>query len=924
MTLPDAARNVYTDAPQIHSNWILGSLQLFFWLFVHPSAWRHHVARIDPNLRPDFALTELSRDHWRNPVLRRLLITGHLVWPLVTGIVVGLALWASGRSDENVAFGLAFGMVFSIVFGLAVSLAGSVAGGAAGGVAGGFAFGMALPLMGGVAYGVVGGVAGGVAGGIIGTIAGRASISSNTRLLSSIVFGIGVGGAALVTVAYTPFSIPKFDTGSLAGSMADYTSVVMKYAIVVAFAGWLHTHKWKATVTGGLVFGVTVGVASGVAYNIMGHATSGVTYNVMGGEDIGMTVAALSATLFLSAFAAAERVGGTWSGAIAGALTIGGAWTLATVRETGVGSPAWIVLGGLMGISLGLMQARWRPPLFYPLTAAWNTLLYQTDQRRCASHPGLLRWHSAFWDEHQRLRLAGLDEHLVMVAEHDPAEAAIAMEYLTTSHQRWAAQAAQIELDARHLQSCRQVEAIGLAYRRLAAGELEGPASALLRSFGRISQDANAALRQESNYNQRLALRAIESDLDGLLRDLTRSSDRYAVRFTPIATQWRDVVACHAKKLAEAAELRQGIDSPYVIGVPLTDQQEIFVGRTDIGRRIEQLLLDQRRPPQILYGQRRTGKTSLLNNLGRLLPSTVIPLFVDLQGPATQTSDHAGFLFNLARSMTDSAQRQRSLELPPLDRDSLTADPFTRFDEWLNEVETALGSKTALLSLDEFEALDRALTQGRFSDADVLGMLRNLMQHRPHFKVLLAGSHTLEELERWAGYLINVQVVHISYLKVDEARKLIEQPVADFALRYEPDASQRVLDLTRCHPFLVQLLCGEIVALKNEQEVALRRLARLSDVEAAAHEALSHGSFFFADIERNQVDADGLAILRALATRGEGVAISRQQLASQLTNPALNERSLASLIQRELIEPTDEGYRFQVELIRRWFANRSS
>ncbi len=130
-----------------------------------------------------------------------------------------------------------------------------------------------------------------------------------------------------------------------------------------------------------------------------------------------------------------------------------------------------------------------------------------------------------------------------------------------------------------------------------------------------------------------------------------------------------------------------------------------------------------------------------------------------------------------------------------------------------------------------------------------------------------------------------MQVVHIAYLKENEARKLVEQPVTDFALRYEPDASQRVLELTRCHPFLVQLLCGEIVALKNEQEVAMRRLARLADVETAAAEALSHGSYFFADIERNQVDANGLALLRALAVQGEGIAMSREQLVAQLPDP---------------------------------------
>jgi len=438
--------------------------------------------------------------------------------------------------------------------------------------------------------------------------------------------------------------------------------------------------------------------------------------------------------------------------------------------------------------------------------------------------------------------------------------------------------------------------------------------------FSRTSQDVEAALHQESAYNQRLALSAVEDRLDGLLRELTRSSERYAARFRPITSRWRQIVADHVCELAESVEARQEIDSPYVIGVPLTEQQEIFVGRTDISARIEGLLLDRRRPPLLLYGQRRMGKTSLLNNLGRLLPSTIVPLFVDLQGPASQANDHAGFLYNIARGMVDSAERQRGLTLPPLPRETLAADPFTRFDEWLNEVEEALGQNTALLTLDEFEVLDNAIAKGRFDEEAVLGTLRHLIQHRPRFKVLLAGSHTLDELQRWASYLINVQVVHISYLKEAEARQLIERPVKDFALRYEAEASQRVLDLTRGHPFLVQLLCAEIVALKNEQDPAVRRLARLADVEAAAPEALSHGSFFFADIERNQVDATGLALLRFLAAQGEGAAASREDLARQFPDE-LN-RTLDLLTRRELIEPADGGYRFQVDLIRRWFAQQ--
>jgi hypothetical protein len=63
--------------------------------------------------------------------------------------------------------------------------------------------------------------------------------------------------------------------------------------------------------------------------------------------------------------------------------------------------------------------------------------------------------------------------------------------------------------------------------------------------------------------------------------------------------------------------------------------------------------------------------------------------------------------------------------------------------------------------------------------------LRHLIQHRPRFKVMLAGSHALDDLDRWVSYLINVQVAPMGRLSEREARRLIERPIVDFPLRYE-------------------------------------------------------------------------------------------------------------------------------------------
>lgn len=602
---------------------------------------------------------------------------------------------------------------------------------------------------------------------------------------------------------------------------------------------------------------------------------------------------------------------------------------------------AWGEASGVMsGLAwgIGFIINTWMI-ILYPLITVWNILLYQLDKRRKGTQPSCLRWHSAFWYEHQFFPLQGLDKHVLLVIERHPEEGKAALKYLSKSFfQDWATKAVQIELDtrqieldARELERCEDVVGIANTYPYLALRKQTALVSSYLMSFCQISQDIEAALNQNSVYNQRLALIAVAKRLNGLIRELSRSDDRhdsrydiyntYAPRFHSIAIRWHEIVTNYAGELVEAVELRQEIGNPYIIGPPLTEQQEIFTGRTDIGTRIEQLLLDRRRPPLLLYGQRRMGKTSLLNNLGRLLPSTIIPMFVDLQGPVSSASNYAGFPYNIARSMITSAKHQRSLTLPSLDRATLQDDPFTRFDEWLDEVEQKLEQNTALLALDEFEVLDNAITKGRFDEQEVLGMLRHLIQHRPRFKVMIAGSHTIEEFQRWASYLINVQVIHISYLKEPEARQLIERPVTDFTLRYEPDAVDRALQLTRCHPYLIQLLCGEIVNLKNEQDPSIRRLATLADVEAAIPSALSVGSFFFADIQNNQVDAAGLAILQFLAARGEGATVSRQTILQHFPDAF---DALDLLMQREAIEKINDGYRFQVELIRRWFANVGS
>jgi hypothetical protein len=904
----------YTDAPRQHPHLIWGSLHLCFWILVHPAAWRNYVARLDPGLPPQFKLIDLKRAQWQQPRLRRLLIQLYLVLPLLTSGGILLFFWLRGMPPAtlwpNWLHFTAIIITINLLWGGTI--------GVASGLIAGLALGLLTPLSGelGTTYifNMAVGAGIGLAAGVNPNLGQRERYHAPGRQIGSITIGIIIA-ALLIGMRYwlEGVGLRLGLAPDVAYALARSVQVGGSFGLVV---GWLR--GWRT--------GLGVTLAAGLLYILVYLLTNSPAPTLTRGLTSG-TLFGLSLTAsFVLPYALATFLGGIWAGAWAGALsTYGRHVTVAyPVRDS---LEVWFAISnGFLVTILGALLAWWRPVLFYPLTAAWNLLLYQLDQRYSRSTP-LLRWHSAFWDEKQLLPLYGLHDHLLLILERNEAEGEAALAYLATSKQRQVAQAVQIERDARRLEQCAGVMALRSVHHELGQSQFsDSPTAVLLFNFSQISEDIDAALNQTTAYNQRQALQNVSERLTRLERQLAQSNGRYAPRFYTIAGRWQHIIADRIQELTLASETRQEINSPYVIGMPLSPQQEIFVGRREISLDIERFLLTPNCPPLFLYGQRRMGKTSLLNNLGRLLPTTILPLFVDLQGPASWATDHTGFLYSLAQNMIASARQQRELQLPYLSREALGSDPFVHFNEWLNEVEQLAaghGQTTILLALDEFEALDDALAKGRFEETAVLGLLRHIIQHRTRFKLLLAGSHTLAEFQRWASYLINVRLLHLDYLHEEEARQLIERPIQEFPLRYETAASQRVLSLTRGHPFLVQLLCHEIVALKNQQDPGERRLARLDDVETAVGQALAHGDLYFADIYYNRVDAAGLTILNYLANQGENGAVSQAVLANQLTTIPDLGKTLTHLCQRELLENSGEGYRFQVELVRRWFAQIS-
>lgn len=900
-------------APPALPGLLLGSLQLCAWLLLRPAAFQAQLRRVAPELSVTFCLTQLTGRQLRNAALLRLLAQGFLVAPALACLpswgVYAVLDGSAGRGFMTTVGVYEGALQISVLLGALF--------GAAGGIVGGLLSVWANPLLSWLADpSRQGGLIAGQSGGIAGLIAGIGC------------FAAGLAAHATLSARDSRRLLPSIAAGLLVGALVIGLLVALHRTLGAAALGITGLSLSAGLVArrrtgGGLLRGAILGAAVAVSLALTTALGELLTPLLAGRgpaplaaqQGAQATLELLSMSMLLLPALVADFAGGAIAAAVAGAVGGGLGWVAVGVLSAG--APRWPTVPlGAAALTLGLTLPLWRPALLYPLELALGALL----QRRAAASeaPPDLRRHPAFWDALQRLPLYGLEDQLVLCWERGADLLPLALRHLGASPQRWAAREAQLEITARSLERCADLPAVAAARRRIGAGVLEGTAGAALRVLARASEDVEAALQQSSPYNRRATLRAVEERLEGLLRDLLASRDGPAGRLLPVAGAWMDRVAAARRALAEEAERRQEIESPYVIALPLGQEQEVFVGRSDVGARIERLLLQPQRPPLLLYGQRRMGKTSLLHNLGRLLPSDLCPLFIDLQGPATRATGTAGFLYNLGRDMAQQARRHRDLELAPPEREALEQDPFTSFERWLDAVAERLGDRRAVLLLDEFEQLDQAFQRGRLQQAEILGMLRHLIQHRPKLRVLLAGSHTLEELRAWAGYLINVQTVHLGCLEDEEARRLIERPASGFALEYDDEATERVLTLTGRHPYLVQLLCDRVVAHKNAGALPARRRATAADVEAAAAEALEHGAFFFADIEHNQLDEPARRLLRALARRGAGARAAEddcRRALGQDPRPALRQLCL-----RELLRVEGGGYRFEIELLRRAFA----
>lgn len=122
---------------------------------------------------------------------------------------------------------------------------------------------------------------------------------------------------------------------------------------------------------------------------------------------------------------------------------------------------------------------------------------------------------------------------------------------------------------------------------------------------------------------------------------------------------------------------------------------------------------------------------------------------------------------------------------------------------------------------------------------------------------------------------------------------MILKPVEDFLNIYEPKAVEKIIQLTHRQPYLIQLLCYELVEFLNQEIRANRResdtiQASAEDVENIIPVVLERGEQYFRELWLGLKDSDRRLLWRIL--QGE-TATPQDQRGYNETSPKRDSQS---------------------------------
>ena len=405
-----------------------------------------------------------------------------------------------------------------------------------------------------------------------------------------------------------------------------------------------------------------------------------------------------------------------------------------------------------------------------------------------------------------------------------------------------------------------------------------------------------------------------------------------------------------------SADEFEHIENPYAAYAEggIVGDENMFFGREELIRNIANAI--QRSHLQsksvMVFGQKRSGKSSVLYHLKKLLQEDQDLLILDLENIAAilgensnQAEDSKVSLLNqilksilteLEYAIEDRVDEGSSpLDLPiPGDQEFYAhpnpqqrfTDIFKSFKRHISKHEDWRGVRVVLL-IDEFQYIYARIVAGQIPESFMQNW-KALLQAN-YFHAVLVGQDVMPKFKaRFPNEFGTTQDERVTYLKPDDARRLIDEPIRiggrQGDSRYREQAINRILNLTAGSPFYIQIICNRLVEYMNIKHA---RLVTEADVEQIKNELIHDVNALGLDKFDNLInsgdtsadaisDEDTLEVLKAIADNSRTGPCHRDRIVCETSSSV--DTILGDLEKRDVVERREQSYQIQVGLFKEW------
>ncbi len=392
------------------------------------------------------------------------------------------------------------------------------------------------------------------------------------------------------------------------------------------------------------------------------------------------------------------------------------------------------------------------------------------------------------------------------------------------------------------------------------------------------------------------------------------------------------------------------IENPYaqyaeggIVGDPA-----MFFGRDELIQNIASAIQESRLQSKcvMVFGQKRSGKSSVLYHLRALLQKNKKLLILDLGNIGTLRDLDAKkpllyqFLNRILTTLARAIRRKQrdgfsSLEFSISGKEfyehpaplQCFVETFEEFKDLVPNEEDWRGVRVVLL-MDEFQYIYDRIVAGEIPESFMQNW-KALLQTN-YFSAVLVGQDVMPKFKRrFPNEFGTTQDERVTYLKRDDARRLIDEPIRiggrQGESRYRERAIDRILDLTAGSPFYIQILCNRLVEYMNLKQAGLVTEA---DVEQVKNELIRGVNALALDKFDNLInsgdtsedaisDEDALKILKTIADNSGIGPCHRDKIDCETSLPV--DTILNDLVKRDVVE-REQGqyYQIQVGLFKEW------